>query len=149
MHCASARIPAPTWRPGSKKGSPESCPTLRGFPSASEQVRGDSDLSFAGSLRARRSQHAFSLSSSTPAPRDPFDQSWIQNGAASRVHTAAPPTTLTDRGALVHFPTAPLATGGVAPDWRSRHAPQKWTGARRKDRERVSSKLGSSCPGYL
>jgi hypothetical protein len=79
------------------------------------------------------------------AGRRPWEISHLpghfKTGRLSRCYTAAPPTTRTDRGALVHFPAAPRSTGGVAPDWRSGHAAQKWTAARRNHREHVSSRL--------
>jgi hypothetical protein len=36
-----------------------------------------------------------------------------------------------------HIRWTDTSTGGVAPDWRSRHAAQKWTGARPNDCEHV------------
>jgi hypothetical protein len=43
-----------------------------------------------------------------------------------------------------HIRWTDTSTGGVAPDWRSRHAAQKWTGARPNDCEHVSGKRQGS-----
>jgi hypothetical protein len=82
------------------------------------------------------------------AGRRPWEISYLpgqfKTGRLSRCYTAAPPTTRTDRGALVHFPLRLAPQEGSLLIGRSRHAAQKWTAARRNHREHVSSPPGGS-----